>query len=490
MRFALAFPIVFVAAGFLQAAEPINVGSRRELLIDDALFEKVSGQAALRLQHPEKRNIAFIHDDPWEGTVSGYHTVFRDGGIVRMYYIAADAITPDGSKFTGKPFHIGYLESKDGKSWTRPKLGLYEFNGSKDNNIVWEAPGLDNFHAFKDANPDCRKGEEYKAVTSGPGGLFALKSADGIRWSRLKSEPIIAKGAFDTHNITFWDPLRKHYWAYIRDFHNGIRDIRVSTSTDYLTWTEPESLKYNDVPDEPLYTNSVIPYYRAPHIFVGFPTRYSERPNSPVLAQLPDWTHRQNRMKIHPRIGTAITDGLFMSSRDGKTFYRWGEVFYKPGIERVHNWLYGDYYQNQGLLETPSDDPDSPPEISAYVLEDYWKKPTRLRRIALRVDGFVALHAPLAGGELVTKPIKFQGKELSLNYSTSGAGSVFVELQDADGQPIPKFTLADCLEHYGDTLDRRVLWKNGGDVSSLAGQPVRLRFVLRDADLYAWKFEE
>jgi hypothetical protein len=108
----------------------------------------------------------------------------------------------------------------------------------------------------------------------------------------------------------------------------------------------------------------------------------------------------------------------------------------------------------------------------------------------MRIDGFVALHAPLAGGELVTKPIRFQRKALSLNYSTSGAGSIFVELQDADGKPLPNFTLADCCEHFGDTLDRRVLWKAGGDVSALAGQPVRLRFVLKDADLFAWTFEE
>ena len=490
MRLSCGICLVLSACSILQAADPIDVGSRRELMIDDALTERITGQISLRLQHPEKRNIALVHDADWEGTTAGYHTVFRDGEIFRMYYIAAPAISADGSRFTGEPFHIGYAESRDGKSWVRPNLGLYEYKGSKKNNIVWEAPGLDNLHVFRDTNPECRPGEEYKGLTSGTGGLFALKSPDGIHWSRLRAEPLITQGTFDTHNISFWDPLQKHYWAYIRDFHDGIRDIRVATSKDYLTWNVPERLKFNDVPDEPLYTNSVVPYWRAPHIFVGFPTRYTERPNTPILAQLPDWQHRQNRMKIHPRIGTAVTDGLFMTSRDGKTFYRWGEAFYKPGIERVHNWVYGDFYQNQGLIETASDDLDSPPEISMYVTEDYWKRPTRLRRLALRVDGFVALHAPLAGGELVTKPIRFRGKELSLNYSTSGAGTILVELQEADGSPIPDFTLADCYEQFGDTLDRRVLWKKRDNVSSLGNRPIRLRFVLKDADLFSWKFEE
>src|SRR5262249_31315015 len=248
---------VLLTAGTLLASEPIDVGFRRELMIDDALTERMSGEASLQLQHPEKRNIALVHDSPWEGTTAGYHTVFRDGDIFRMYYIASPAISEDGSRFTGEPFHIGYAESRDGKSWVKPKVGLYDYKGSKENNIVWEAPGLDNLHVFRDTNPDCRKGEEYKGLSSGPGGLFALKSPDGIHWSRLKDQPIMTKGTFDTHNISFWDPLRKHYWAYIRDFHNGVRDIRVATSTDYLSWTEPVLLKFNTVPEEPLYTNSI-----------------------------------------------------------------------------------------------------------------------------------------------------------------------------------------------------------------------------------------
>ena len=162
---------------------------------------------------------------------------------------------------------------------------------------------------------------------------------------------MITQGAFDSLNVAFWDPLGQHYWCYFRDFHNGLRDIRVSTSQDFLTWAEPELLRYVDSPEEQLYTNQVLPYYRAPHMFIGFPTRYVERPWSPSFASLPDVEHRQRRMKFHPRYGTAITDGLFMTSRDGRTFQRWGEAFIRPGIERKHNWLYGDGYQNWGLIE-------------------------------------------------------------------------------------------------------------------------------------------
>jgi hypothetical protein len=76
-----------------------------------------------------------------------------------------------------------------------------------------------------------------------------------------------------------------------------------------------------------------------------------------------------------------------------------------------------------------------------------------------------------------------------LNFATSIAGSIQVELQNAKGEPISGYTLQECAEIFGDSLSRPVLWKNGSGVSPLAGQPVRIRFVMRDADLYAFRFQ-
>ena len=104
------------------------------------------------------------------------------------------------------------------------------------------------------------------------------------------------------------------------------------------------------------------------------------------------------------------------------------------------------------------------------------------------MDGFVSVCAPLSGGELLTRPIVFSGSELVMNYATSAAGSVQVELQDVEGQPLDGFALADCPEIYGDEIDHVVEWKGGSDMSRHAGTPVRLRFVMNDADLYAIQF--
>jgi hypothetical protein len=269
----------------------------------------------------------------------------------------------------------------------------------------------------------------------------------------------------------------------------GIRAIRTATSKDLLTWSEPVDLTYVDSPPEQLYTNAIKPYYRAPRILMGFPTRYVERGWSPSMEALPELDHRRMRSSAAPRYGMALTDGLFMTSRDGRRFHRFGEAFLPPGPERPGAWNYGHQYIAWHPVETPSVLPDAPRELSFYATESYWTgTSSELRRYTLRIDGFVSVQAPLSGGELVTKPLVFAGKHLELNFSTSAAGGICVELQDADGQPVPGFTLADCAEIYGDALERVVLWKGGSDVSSLAGKPVRLRFVIKDADLFSFRF--
>ena len=467
----------------------VDIGSRRQLFVDEFLIAKRHG-VALRLHHPVPREIAVVFDEPWEGSGCNYAVVFRDGTLIRMYYIAANLTDSSGLHMNRHATYACYAESHDGIHWVKPELGLFECNGSKRNNIIWAAPRLDNFTPFKDSNPECRPGEQYKAVGRGPDGrLHAFKSADGIHWSYLTNSPIITEGRFDSDNDAFWDPLRKRYWCYIRGFHDGIRDIRVATSTNFLTWTTPQLIQFVDSPDDALYTSQIRPYYRAPDLFLGFPTRYVERKfTSAAMQALPDPIHRERRMKFSHRYGTALTDGQFMSSRDGHTFHRWDETFIRPGPERRDNWVYGDCYQSLGLLETPASDPTAGHELSFYVGENHWKDTCRLRRYTIRIDGFVSLHARRKQGEFVTKPLIFSGKALSLNFATSAAGSILVELQDQKGQPLPGFSLSDCDQLFGDTLDRTVAWKGNSDVRALIGKPIRIQMVLSQADLYSMKF--
>jgi hypothetical protein len=485
----------------MNPSDPVQIGTRLEMFVDDAMIEAITGYAALRLHRPAMREIALRTDLPWEGNMcGGYKSTFRDGDLFRMYYQAWNGayVEKDGKPTMAEaPIRIGYAESRDGVHWTRPSLGLFEFNGSTDNNITFigfgpETIGVHGFAAMKDSNPACPSDSLYKALGASnvwPYKLYAMKSADGLRWSMLQDEAVITEGAFDSQNVAFWDSERGEYRAYLRDFSGDFfRGIKTCTSRDFLNWTKPEWLEFPGAPAEQLYTNQVIPYFRAPHLFVGFPARYIERKWSPTIEALPELEHRKFRAAISERYGAAITDGQFMASRDGRIFKRWDEAFIRPGLRPTGSWTYGDCYQGWGLIETASDIAGAPDELSMFVAEGYWRgKGNAIRRYSLRMDGFVSLHAPLAGGALTTVPLTFAGDDLLLNISTSAGGSAAVELQSPDGRPIDGFALADCIPIIGDDLAFPVRWR-GGNVGALAGQSVRIRFVINDADLYSFRF--
>jgi len=144
-------------------------------------------------------------------------------------------------------------------------------------------------------------------------------------------------------------------------------------------------------------------------------------------------------------------------------------------------------YMMWGMVKLPGNDR----ELSMYATEaNRTGHSGRVRRFTYRVDGFVSVRAADGVGELVTKPFTFAGAAFVINFATAAEGSVRVEIQDADGKPIPGFTLGDCLGIRGDEIERVVNWKKGANVSRLAGRPVRLRFELRDANLYSVQFRQ
>jgi hypothetical protein len=473
------------------AAEPAPIGSRLELLAEPSLVDQLAGKAELRLHHPTPQEVVLVNDRPWEGNGGNYMTVFRDNDRCRMYYRGAHVVYRQGGYSEPHAEYTCYAESPDGIHWTRPDLGLFEVMGTRSNNVVMtpEAGGsaTANFCPFLDTRPGVPPQERYKALGGGDG-LTAFASADGIRWRKLQDQPVITKGAFDSQNLGFWDTEQGEYRAYFRDFREG-RDIKTCTSKDFIHWSEPVFLEYTPGRISELYTSQIEPYYRAPHLCLGFPTRYVDRGWTAAARNLPQWDYRKVRGSQSPREGTALTDGMFMASTDRQWFTVWPESFIRPGLRTSGNWFYADNYQSLGLIETKSAIEGAPSELSFFVtehaLQGEWM---RWRRYTLRIDGFVSAQAPLAGGELITRPFTFTGDVLELNYSTSVAGGLRVEVQDPGGQPFPGYGLADAEELYGDALAQPALWKHGSAVGPLAGKAVRLRFVLKDADLYAFRF--
>ena len=497
MRLSRIFLPLLIAASVsaLRAEEsPLDIGSRRQLFVDGSLIERMAGVRQV-LHHPVRRETAIGPEHPWEKFGVSYMVTFRDQGKFRAWYRV------DAASFVGKQKRrsmTAYAESDDGIRWHKPKLGIIEFDGSKENNLVWDGKAA-NLAPFRDDNPSAKPEERYKAIARS-GDVFALSSPDGLHWKLMSDEPIFIERPFDSHNIAFWDPVEKQYVAYTRGirkdgplgrgmesrFRDGVRWVRRATSKDFRHWTKLQPIltsrpqrksayrrSDSGTPDyshsslrEEFYTNATIRYARAPDYFLMFPSRFVS-----AREPKPGW-----------RFGKGVNDIALLSSRDGIHFDRtFMEAFIRPGLDQG-NWHERSLYMERGILQT------SETELSLYCMQN-WRLPTvQIRRYSIRPDGFVSVQGDYEGGELVTKPFVFSGKRLWLNYSTSAVGSVQVEIQDADGKPIRGFALEDCPEIYGDRIDHAVRWGSRDDVSSLAGKPVRLRFVLADADLYAFRF--
>ena len=480
------------------AVEPIDIGSRRELFVDHHLIERLDG-VRLELHRPTRREVVFRSDAPWEGNGSAYQSVFQDGDRFLMYYRGGHHPNSKAFQTSKNSWEtLCVAESRDGIHWTRPELGIVEFDGSTKNNLILDKAMVEEIRGspahtavFKDTNPDCPDTERYKIVIKGsPRGLYLMVSADGFHF-RLKSDrPFATDGAFDSQNLMFWDSVGGVYREYHRKFDNGVRGIVTAASKDGGIFPKPDWLKYPGAAEQALYTNQVQPYYRAPHIFMGFPMRYNDRGWSPSMTALPGLEERQFRSNQSGRYGTTVTDAAFMTSRDGVTFQRWGEAFIRPGPATRDTWVYGDNFIFWGMIQTKSNLKGAADDISIYATEGYWEgESTSFRRYTLRQDGFVSATAGWKGGRLQTKPVVFDGTQLELNFATSAAGSIRVEIQDSDGKPLDGYSLADCPEIFGDTIARTVVWKDDSkDVSLLAGKSVRLLFELKDADIYSFRF--
>lgn len=465
------------------ADAPIEIGGHRELFVDHFLIEKLTN-AHLQLQKPEAAGVALKFDKPWEGQVSGYVTVLRDDAEhrYRMYY-RGRPLTGYGDNDPRAKEVTCYAESADGVNWTRPNLGLVSFGGNKENNIILADVGhaTHNFAPFLDTRPGVPKQERYKAVGgSSETGLLAFVSEDGVHFKKLRDEPIITGGAFDSQNNIFWSEHEQVYVCFFRTFRNGVRWITRTTSTDFLQWTPAVDMTFGDAPNEHLYTNQTVAYFRAPHLYVGTAARFwpgrRSLTDEQVAALKLDAAQNYEGLKLES------SDAVLLTSRGGNRYDRtFLESFVRPGTD-LRNWTARSNYPARGIV------PTGDAEMSIYVQRNYGQPTHYLQRLTLRTDGFASVHAGYQPGELLTRPLVFAGNRLTLNMASSAAGGIRVELQDAAGKPLPGFALDDCRELNTDDLSCTVRWKDGADLQAVAGQPIRLRFQLKDADLYAMQF--
>ncbi len=499
----------------------IDIGSRRECFFDNYLIDEDKTTAEKRLHKPVRRNVLMELDQPWEGSHTYFFSTLFAEGKWRMYYVCQH----------GSPRYVAYAESDDAEHWVRPDLGIVEYNGSTHNNLIFSPAmleeqfdfigGFDNMSVFYDENPACPADEKYKMTCMwiGHAALLLMMSADGIHFT--KSRMITSDGAFDSQNRMFWSPEHKKYFCYYRWEHDPadgtdvmdksytdrianalydpmrfllrepgegtasfLRDVRVIESEDGIHWSEQKLIDTTGN-DYQLYTNAVFPYPRAPHVLVGFPLRYVERKAwTKNYEELCGRDERMTRMQKMARLGLAISDGLFMSSRDGYHFTKYDEAILPPPPESPDAFVYGDGTATPNLIEVPSELSGADNEYMLQIRENFRSTngPAKLVKYTIRLDGFVSLHA---GGETVkavTKEFTYTGDNLYANIATSARGSAYFTLRCGDEE----YT---SVEVFGNSVHKRIRFEDDEAVARFSGKPVTLTMTMLDCDIYAIKFE-
>ena len=239
-----------LAAG---ATDVVDVGSKKQVILDGYFLDQ-QDNITLTMHKPYRDGQVLIKpDQPWEMDPAGneerislYSCVRKEDGRVRVWYGSCRGV--------GSPeIRVAYAESEDGIHFLKPKLGLHEVDGSKENNIVLPGPRIAGAAVWVD--PKAPPEHRYKTQTKvyPPGQLEKLEmhsSPNGIHWS-LFAEPKV--GHIDTQNIIFWEPSVGRYlfftrfWAENLDLTKRYRTVRRLESDDLVTWENEKPIM---VPDD------------------------------------------------------------------------------------------------------------------------------------------------------------------------------------------------------------------------------------------------
>ncbi len=483
----------------------VNIGKRRELFWDDEMVDLSLTTAEYREHKLIERGPCFTCTEPYDGGESKPGMVVPHGDGYRMYYSAYNQYPngKDGERdFLNR--RMAVLDSPDGIEWHAPIMNEVEFEGSTANNLTNSRPP---HTLLTNANPDAPSDEKYVSIayretSKGFNTMFVRFSADGKEWREAHEIITWKQQCFDGDNRIIYNHNLGRYQVYFRAFHGfedisgewwnshkmGLRDIRLTESEDLIHWSEPRLIDFGDnAHDYAFYTNRIAFYYRAPHIMLGIPTRYTERNVwSDAYDRLCGREDRLDRMKAHTRYGFDMTDAMFMCSRDGYHWKRSDEAIATGGPEYAKNWIYGDCFFSPAMIETPALRPGQDKELSFYTSDGDWiyTKATFIR-YTMRIDGFASRHAGSRTKILMTKPFRFDGDELEMNFRTSAAGYVQVTLCDVNGRPFEGYQSAFL---FGDKIDRKVDFKEPLDFFKKYDIPVRIRFEMAEADIYSFKF--
>ncbi len=433
----------------------------------DAMVTEESGGLERIFHAPVKyeKNPIMKGDAPWEGwgpNLGG--TVIRDGGKLRMYYYCiAD----------GEPTKVCMAESKDGLNWTRPKLGLVEWKGSKDNNILKSSTQV--FRANKPASPD-RTWVMY-GQSKGHGNMGF--SADGLTWTR----PPELQDLFSTSDVVnfFFDPYRNRMCATWKTSNRRHRAVGVVLSDDGLTWKKPVEgpvFVADDLDPDPtqIYGMPVFAYQK---MFIGLPLIYHSR-------WLKYGRYTKPEVMFEAQEGSPCTGDIQLA-------WSWDLINWTRTPKRepfiANSPINAFDYGFIGTARAPVVMGD---ELWFYysgwdqVHEDYKGLKAAVGLAKLRLDGFCSMQAGDKEGWLISRREVFNTPEVTINAKCGPGGYVTAEIVDRNNNVIRGFEKNYCNAFQGDSVRGKLTWKTREFPEGLRDKDRKIRFYVRNADLYSY----
>ena len=472
-------PMAVAGVGVLPV-EPVEIGTEPQFFVDDHIVDnrwalKQKTEEVLRVFHPPKKH----EGNPLIAGDGGYVCVAhdREAGLFRMWYQTYDRAGKAGDETAD--YAIAYAQSKDGLKWERPKLGLVNWKGGKDNNIVWR--GVSDKRAsgqqILTLPEKDRRGYRYvmayhtSGARRGNNGIRLVGSQDGIHWDKA-GDTLITPLPSDTVNSIVFDPVRRLYVMFCRDktayrlFQGDILDTgesrRVARMASPDLWAEWKAKPQNIlIPDEQDMARGFNRFYGMParyHAGIYWGALWCFKLNTDIWTELA-WSHdgvNFERMPGRPRLIDLGKEGTWDD----------GMIFGGPDwVEMGDEWWM--YYSG---WDGPHGTRERTPGIGLATL---------------RKEGFISMRGPRDGGVICTRLLRWLGGKLVVN-ADAHAGELKVRILDERRKPLAGFDYGDCATFNGDRVAHEVTWKEK-TIGSLKGQVIRLEFLLKDADLYTFR---
>ena len=458
--------------------EPHPLCSSRHLLLDDRLIDEVIA-AKLTLgevtKHPQ--NPLFGEDKPWEPRFDNvYANVIYDSED-RLYkcwynpFIVDERVThtppekqhPDfGNYMDAKPnrreMAVCYAYSTDGLHWKKPELGLVEFNGNKQNNIVMRR--VNGAGVFKDAR-ETDPARRYKMFFCGEPQMTVAFSVDGLHWRQPL--PIPEVEAHGTHPNAFWANTLGRYVGITRQHAGSVRLVTRTESPDFVEWTPDETILVGTNPRLQAHDMIVFPTCG---IYIGLLgiMVYPEDSNINVkqhveLAWSPDTVEWHRIQEGTPFIAHTPSE----TERYGELPYDWGTIFPSAPI----------FFDDEVRIYYGAGD--------GYFFN--WRK-GYLALATLRPHGWAGYESVRTDTPafITTQPLTCDDTSVAITADVWSGGSVRVALLDVTGG---ERAVSKPIRTTG--TDTQVEWETGHGLANLSGNSIRLRFQFHNAKLYAFQ---